>query len=181
MSHWIRSTSDPEWAKLFTGYTKSAYRLEGQQIYSNPSEDAYLADFLAGKPLNFDLSWRLPKTRAQIAAGRTKTTVRVVVEPPTDYTRMELTVYPQLVAAGEEIRIISVTEGIWPDSLPRHDYWLFDDHDVWRMHYGEDHRFAGAELLEDPATIADHLEWRDIALAQSVPLQEYLASRQPTG
>lgn len=177
MSRWIRSTSDPEWAKLFTTYTKSAYRLEAQQIYSNPSEDARLVEFLAGEPLNIDLTWRLSKTRAQVAAGCTDTTVRVVVEPPTDYTRMELTVYPLLVEAGEEIRIIAVPEGEWPAGLPHHDYWLFDDHDVWRMHYGDDYRFAGAELLDDSAAIADHLEWRDIALTQSVPLHDYLASQ----
>lgn len=178
MSRWIRSTKDPEWAKLFTSYTASAYRLEGQQTYSSPTEDVHLARFLADEPLEFDLSWRLSKTSARIAAGRTETTVRVVVEPPTDYTRMELTVYPELVAAGEEIRIIAVPDGSWPVGQPRHDYWLFDDRDVWRMHYGDDFRFTGAELLDDPGAIADHLRWRGAALAQSVPLHDYLATRQ---
>jgi hypothetical protein len=178
VSRWISDTDETEWAALFTGYTRSAYRLEGQQVYSSDQEDAVLARFLAGEPLNIDLSWTAPKTRAQVAAGRTKTRVRVVVEPPTDYTRLELVVYPQLAAAGEDIRIIAVPEGEWPAGLPRHDYWLFDDHDVWRMHYGDDHRFLGAELLDDESLIAEHLEWRDIALAQAVPLNDYLSSRQ---
>lgn len=180
MSRWIRTTKDPKWAKLFTGYTRSAYRLEGQQTYSNPNEDAHLARFLAGEPVEFDLSKRLSRTRAQIAAGRTKTTVRVVVEPPTDYTRMELTIYPQMVAAGEDVRIIAAPEGSWPGGLPQHDYWLFDDRDVWRMHYGDDFRFTGAELL-DEGVLADHLRWRDTALAKAVPLHDYLATRQPAG
>lgn len=178
MSRWIHGSKDPEWAKLFTSYTKSAFRLEAQQAYSSPTEDLYLARFLAGEPMEFDLSWRLSKSRAQIAAGRTKIGVRVVIEPPSDYTRMQLTVYPELVAGGEDIRIIATPEHSWPTGLPRHDYWLFDDRDVWRMHYGGDARAIGAELLDHPATIAEHLQWRDHALAQAVPLHEYLATRQ---
>lgn len=132
----------------------------------------------ASEPLDIDLSRTVPKTRAQVASGRTKTRVRVVVEPQTDYTRFELAIYPRLAAAGEDIRIIAVPGGGWPAGLPRYDYWLFDDHDVWRMHYGDDHRFRGAELLDDESMIADHLQWRDIALDQAVPLDEYLDPRQ---
>lgn len=178
MSRWIRSTKDPEWAGLFTGYARSAYRLEGQQMYSTPVEDEHLATFLSDRPVEFDLTWRLSKTQAQMAAGRTETTVRIVVEPPTVYTRFELSVYPRLVAAGEDIRIIAVPQGGRPPELPLHDYWLFDDRDVWRMHYHENFRFAGAELLDDPRVIAEHLQWRDLALARAVPLHEYLSSRE---
>lgn len=178
MSRWIRTTKDPAWAELFTSYTRSAFRLEGQQTYSNPDEDAALARFLAGEPLDLDLSWTSSRTRAQAAAGRTKTRVRVVVEPLTDYTRFELVVYPELVAAGEDIRIIAVPEGGSPDGLPEHDYWLFDDRDVWRMHYNDHYRFSGAEQVVDPDVIAQHLRWRDAALAQAVPLDEYLASHK---
>lgn len=161
---------------MFTGYVKSAFRLEAQQIYSNDQEDAALRRFIAGEPLDLDLSWAVPKVEAQIAAGRTQMTVRVVTEPATDYTRMELAVLPEFAAAGEDIRIISVTEGDWPSGVPRHDYWLFDDHDVWRMHYHENFRFAGAELLSDESAIVDHLEWRDAAVALSARLQDYLTT-----
>src|SRR6478735_868450 len=149
MSRWIGPDDMGEWAALFTDYTKSAYRLEGLQVYSSPEEDAAVARFLAGQPpfTDEDLSWVLPKLRAQIAAGRTKTVVRVVVEPPTDYTRWELNLYPELDAAGQDTRIIAVPTGEWPDGLPKHDYWLFDDRDVWRMHYTREHTFIGAELL----------------------------------
>jgi hypothetical protein len=178
MTRWITSTAQPEWSDLFTGYTKSAFRLEGQQTYSSPSEDATLARFVAGQPLELDLTWTKSRTRAQVAAGRTKTRVRVVVEPPNDYTRLELFVYPELAEAGEEIRIISVPEGHLPTDLPPYDFWLFDDHDVWRMHYDDTYRFVGAELIEDEDAINQHLQWRDVALARSVPLNDYLASRQ---
>jgi len=177
MSHWIRPGDDDEWAALFTGFTESAYRLECQQVYSNDKEDVALARFLAGEPHGTDLSWAISKLRAQIAAGRTQTNVRVVVEPPTDYTRLELAIYPEMAAAGEDVRIIAVPEGSWPAGLPRYDYWMFDERDVWRMHYADDHQWAGAELLDDEAAIADHLEWRDLALSQSVPLNDYLGAR----
>ncbi len=180
MSRWIHTTNDQAWAALFTGYQRSAYRLEGQQVYSNPAEDAHLAKFLAGEPIEFDLTWRLSKARRQIEAGRTKTTVRILVEPPTPYSRMELSLYPKLVAAGEDIRIIAVPQGGRPPELPLHDYWLFDERDVWKMHYYENFRFAGAELLDDPDAVAEHIRWRDIALDRAVPLHTYLASRQAT-
>jgi hypothetical protein len=176
MSRWIRP-GEPAWAALFTDFVRSAYRLEAQQIYSNDAEDAGLAHFLAGEPHGVDLSWSISKLTQQIAAGRTQASVRVVIEPPTDYTRFELSLYPEFVAAGEDLRIISVTDGSWPDDLPRHDYWLFDDCDVWRMYYGADHRWTGAELVENEEAIADHLRWRDAALARAVPLREYLAAR----
>lgn len=176
MTRWIGATTDPAWAALFTDYERSAFRLEGQQMYSNAAEEAHLARFLAGKPLDFDLTWRLSRTRAR-RHERTTTTVRIVVEPPTIYTRWELTVYPLLVDAGEDVRIIAVPEGGRPTELPLHDFWLFDDRDVWKMHYHENFRFAGAELLDDPEVVAQHLRWRDLALARAVPLREYLASR----
>lgn len=180
MNRWIDESQDTEWAALFTGYTRSAFRLEGQQMYSSPVEDAHLATFMSGRRVEVDLSRRLNRTRPQIAAGRTKTTVRIVVEPPTAYTRMELTIYPQMVAAGEDVRIIAVRQGQRPPELPLHDYWLFDDRDVWKMHYDENFRFAGAELVDDPELVNDHLRWRDVALAQSVPLREYVSAEGVT-
>lgn len=137
-----------------------------------------LARFAAGLPLEIDLSKRLSRTRPQITAGRTKTTVRIVIEPPTAYTRLELTVYPLMAEAGEEVRIIAVPQGQRPRDLPLHDYWLFDEREVWRMHYYENFRFAGAELLNEPGAVEQHLRWRDLALGLAVPLQDYLSSRE---
>jgi len=179
VSRRINGTGDPAWVALFTGFKKSAYRLEGQQVYSNDSEDAALEQFRAtGRFEPFEPWPAIPLVRATAAAGQTQTRVRVVVEPPTDYTRMELAAYPYLAEAGEDIRIIAVREAEWPADLPRYDYWLFDDRDVWRMHYNDDHTFHGAELIEDEAAIAQHLEWRDVALDRAVPLEDYMANRR---
>jgi hypothetical protein len=94
VSRWIYRENLTEWKALFSSFSRSAYRLEGQQTYSSPTEDAALARFLAGEPHGVNLSWTTSKTRANVAAGRTEIRVRVVVEPPNDYTRLELVVYP---------------------------------------------------------------------------------------
>lgn len=177
MIRWIGDDDEEEWTALFTGYQASAYRQECQQIYTSTEEDASLARFLSGRPVELDWTWLRSTTRRQIAAGRTKTQVRIVVEPPTQYTQLELTLYPEVLAAGGDVRIIAVRQGDWPD-LPHHDFWLFDDRDVWRLHYHENFRFKGAELLDDPEVVAQHRQWRDTALALAVPFVDYLAPRQ---
>jgi hypothetical protein len=162
-----------EWRALFTAYTRSSFRLEAQQIYSNPAENERLTRFLAGTAEPPTYAWRLACAQDRLAVGATKTTVRVVVEPPTDYTRMEMFYYPILSAGGEDVRVIAVAEGSWPQGLVDHDYFVFDEQEVWRLHYNSDHTFRGAELVEGPTVLADHLHWRDIALAQAIPLHEY--------
>jgi hypothetical protein len=171
VSRWILSTDRAEWGQLFTAYQHSSYRLEAQQIYSNPNER--VEQFLAGTAEPPTYEWRLSRVRDRIAAGATKTTVRVVVEPPTDYTRMEMYYYPILAAGGEDIRVIVLAEGEWPEGLVDYDYFVFDERDVWRMHYNEDFSFRGAELLDGAEALAEHLRWRDVALAHAMPLREY--------
>jgi hypothetical protein len=175
MSRWIPSTDRGEWGRLHRSYQLSSFRLEAQQIYSNAGEDAWLADFLAGRPLEgVDSTPRLVRWREQKAAGRTKTTVRVVVEPQTDCTRMELATYRPVVAAEENVRVIVVPEGgSWPDGRPQHDFFIFDERDVWRMHYNDDNTWGGAEQLDREDSLAQHLRWRDRALELAIPLLEY--------
>jgi uncharacterized protein DUF6879 len=176
MSRWIRpSENRVEWGELLSSYRSSSFRLEAQQIYSNPIENGWLADFLAGRPpQDLDFTWRLSRSQERMAAGCTKITARVVVEPQTDYTRMELATYRLIVAGGEDVRVIVVPEGhSWPDGLPRHDFFLFDERDVWHMHYNAAYTWAGAEQLGGEDVLAQHLRWRDRALELAIPLLEY--------
>lgn len=177
MSRWIRPGQDTEWSELFTTFTTSAFRLEAQQTYSSDVEDAAVRRFLDGMPHGIDLSWTISKLESHRLTGQRQTLVRVVVEPPTDYTGMELSVYPAFATAGQETLIIPVPEGVWPEDVPRYDYWLFDEQDVWRMHYNDDHTWAGAELLDHDSAVADHLKWRDAAVASALSLDDYLAAR----
>jgi hypothetical protein len=48
--------------------------------------------------------------------------------------------------------------------MPRHDFWLFDDRNVWVLNYDDAGMFLSAELQTDRRVITDHLCWRDAAL-----------------
>ena len=100
--------------------------------------------------------------REATAAGRRFSRVRVVSVPLSDYSRFGLWASHFTTAAGEDIRYVTrdVANGA---GLPNHDYWLFDSRKLARMHFGEDGRFLGAEIIEDPAVIVEHNYWRDAA------------------
>ena len=175
MARRIASTSSPEWIALFTGFARSAFRLETLQHYTAADEADAFARFRAGQDPEVDLSWWLGLVAGHHAAGRSMVRVRVVIEPPTDYTRFELAHFPMMVDAGDDIRIIATTEDTWPAALPRHDFWIFDD-DVWFLEYDDAGVFLGAEALVDPGAIAEHMRWRETAMAHAIPVYDYLAS-----
>lgn len=160
------------WGELFN-FARSAYRLETLTTYDEPEEAAAVARFLAGQDPGLDTSWWESMVHAHLAGGQTMTRVRVLIEPLSDYARFQLPYYARFSAAGEDIRVIAVPQGSWPHDVPRHDYWLFDDRDVWVMHYTSAGVFTHAELADDPAELAMHKRWRDSALSQAVPLATY--------
>jgi hypothetical protein len=171
----ITALPSEEWGALFTGFTRSAFRLETLQHYSAPDEEDALARFCAGKNPDINLSWWTGLAREHTAAGRTMARVRIIIEPPSDYTRFELVAYPIMAAAGDDIRIITVPRGAWPAGIPHEDFWLFDDRDVWVMRYDAAGVFLRAELVDDRRAVLDHMRWRDAALAQAIPVTDYLA------
>jgi hypothetical protein len=171
----ISTIPGQEWAALLTGFTRSAFRLETFQHYSAPDEVEALARFRAGEDPRIDLAWWTDLARTHTDAGRTMSRVRVIVEPPSEYTRFELVAYPVMAAAGDDIRVISVEAGRWPADVPHHDYWLFDDRDVWVLNYDQEGVLLSAELQDDGQVVLDHLRWRDAALAQAIPIGDYLA------
>ncbi|HEV2376240.1 MAG TPA: hypothetical protein VGS19_29230 [Streptosporangiaceae bacterium] len=172
----ITTVGCPEWAGLFTGFTSSAFRLEGLQHYTAADEQEAFARFQAGLDPGVDLSWWCGLARGHRAAGRRMARVRVVAEPLTDYTRFELAHFPAFVEAGDDIRVIPVASGAWPRGLPRHDFWLFDDHEVWILAYDRAGTFLKAELHKDRRTVTDHLRWREAATRLAIPLREYIAT-----
>lgn len=166
----------PEWASLFTGFTSSAFRLETLQHYTEPDEQKAFAKFRSGRDSAIDLTWWTSLVREHVAIGHTMSRVRVVMEPPSDYTRFELFAYPVMAAAGDDIRIIPVMSGIWPSGIPHEDFWLFDDREVWVLIYDQAGIPLRAELLDDHQAVVDHMQWRNSALAQAIPVNDYLAT-----
>jgi hypothetical protein len=173
----ITAIPGSEWAALFTDFKQSAFRLEARQHYTAPDEQDEFGRFLAGEEPRPELTWWTELTRGHVAAGRTMSRVRVIVEPPSDYTRFELAAFPIMAAAGDDIRIISVSPRSWPPAVPHEDFWIFDDKHLWILHYDETGFLHSAELVNDPQVVAAHLRWRDAALELSVPVNDYLATR----
>lgn len=88
---------------------------------------------------------------AEAKRGRTRRRVRVIHDPITDYERYACEWgYALNVEAGEQIRVIDLTEAVQlPVELDRieRDFWLVDDRMVVSMHYADDGQFLGAEVL----------------------------------
>jgi hypothetical protein len=137
--------------------------LEVRERYNAPREFESFRRFLDGDPDN--LAWAeswFSMIREATAAGRRFLRVRVVSVPLSDYSRFGLWASQFTNAVGEDIRYVARDEAN-DAGLPHHDYWLFDSRKLAMMHFGEDDRFLGAEIVEDPAVIVEHNYWRDAA------------------
>jgi hypothetical protein len=170
-----------EWGqKYFDEFTASAFRLEVRQSYSMPSEQPNIELFLASgeKPAEHNAAWR-GRIAAIVASGRSVRRAKLIRYPLTDYLRYQRAwSIPGNVAAGEDYRIVDVTERDW--GLPAQDFWLFDDATVVHLDYHSDGTFAGAELVENPDLRKYH-GWRDVAMSHGVPFGEWDAGAGPAG
>lgn len=164
----------------FTALRYSVFRLETLQVYGGSGEDPALTAFHRGDPAppdSDDARWWANMLRANRDAGRAQQRVHVVHEPVTPYMAFELTwQYGPHTAAGEDIRIISVTGEQWPPDVPRCDFWLFDSREVYWMRY-DDGTWLGADHTTEPADVAEACAARDAALAQARPWSEFIAER----
>ena len=150
----------------FENATRSVFRLETLQYYAG---DPNFDRFLAGKTWQDTDSKRhwVDLVRRRAGQGVCMQRVHVVTEPWSDYIRFELTwSYPPNVAAGEDIRIVT-TPGGWAGP----DFWMFDDRQVWLMHYDAE---GALERVEDvsasEATLRACSARKAEALAEGTPL-----------
>jgi hypothetical protein len=148
----------------FETFSYSAFRLETLQSYAETARDEQWITLL----------------KASRRWGKTHQRVHVVTEPLTPAMQEELTAgYEGNVAAGEDIRIVSVAAGDdWPGSLPCFDFWLFDSILLYVMRYEPDGTWAGADRIDDAESIIEACHARDAAMYRwAVPWQTYIASR----
>lgn len=68
--------------------------------------------------------------------------------PLSEYLRYEFSVYRHIDQAGEDDRVLDLTEQTDP-GLPAEDFWLFDDTAVVRMANDAKGTQLGHELLDD--------------------------------
>ncbi|GII81193.1 hypothetical protein Sru01_61750 [Sphaerisporangium rufum] len=182
MARSFRPEPENELGRLFQEFRYTAYRLETLQRYDVPAERAGFARFLAGDTADERSivgGWIERVVSRAVQAGKRMQRVHVVELPLTDYLRFEFAWgYRHSVRAGEDVRILPVAAGEWPEHLPRNlDYWLFDSCHLVRMHYRDDGSFAGAERIQDPVDIVQAGHLRDVALHSAVRFEEY-ASRE---
>ncbi|MFE0688801.1 DUF6879 family protein [Streptomyces xiamenensis] len=159
-----------DFGQLFKDFKRTAFRLETLSVYDVAEEQEEFAAFLAGEPM--DDSWYdSPWVRSMTDLGKELSRVHVLRSPLTDYLRYELAAYPGNITAGENIGIIDLARQE-VSGLPDHDFWLFDDAEVYRMHYTDGGQFIGAELLPADA-VARYQGYREIARKHAVPFADY--------
>jgi hypothetical protein len=164
-----------ELGRLFVTFKTSAFRLECLPVYDVTEDDEGHAFRLwqAGEsqPVQ-DRDW--PKLcRSAVGAGKKMQRVRVVQSSLTEYQRFQLAWgYPANVAAGEDIRILTVESELPPD-IPWQDYWLFDDAIAVILEYDDKGRFLRPVIVED---VTPYRRGASIALTHAEPFESYRAS-----
>ncbi|MER8070059.1 DUF6879 family protein [Streptomyces sp. NPDC094034] len=161
------------WQAKFRDFGSEAWRLETMPAYNVPQEEDEIRAFLAGERINphthsNGYTEDLKRVRGE---GKSKGRVHIVTRPLSTYLQYEFMYYRPHVWAGEDIRIMDVTEGDNPLAGVQ-DFWMFDKKEVVLMHYKTDGTQTGREVYEGDVT--PYLRYQRIALAESVPFEEYV-------
>jgi hypothetical protein len=135
-----------------------------------PQEEEAVQRFLAGEPVSHaDTEAWTTRVRGYLASGRRVGRVHVLTRPLAPYLRFEFEHYGHNVEAGEDVRILDLTDQGDP-GLPKQDYWLFDDTRVVLMHYEQDGTQISREVFDgDPQP---YVRWKNMALDASIPFLE---------
>ncbi|NEB04783.1 DUF6879 family protein [Streptomyces sp. SID13726] len=163
-----------EWRRTFDAYTRDAWRFEAQPTYTMPQEADNVARFLRGetKPADHNARWH-ERVHGYVASGRAIGRVRVVRKPLTDYQRYQFAWgIPGNITAGEEIRILDVTQQDYGLPLSGTDWWMFDEAQVVHLNFRPDGTQISRETVS--GDISPYLEWKRIALTHSVPFSKYV-------
>lgn len=166
---------------LFATFTVSAFRLETLQHYDVKDDGPRRRAFREGRPLpprpGKTESMRI--VRRATAAGKRVQRVHVVDLPLSEYLEYEMSVYPENIAAGEDVRIARRPAHPGLRSLDT-DFWLFDadtgDASVVWFRYTPGGLVISRDYSNDPAGIRLARQQRDLALEHSQPLSEFLTS-----
>ncbi|WP_097910602.1 MULTISPECIES: DUF6879 family protein [unclassified Streptomyces] len=158
-----------EWSAKFRDFRSEAWRLETLPQYLVPQEADEFQAFKEGAryPGPYEDDWmHMVRTRT---VGR----VHIVRRPLSAYLKFEFDRYYRHQApAGEDIRILDVTDrpNPLPDTLS--DFWMFDRSTVVLMNYEEDGTQINRQLVE--GDVSPFLAYQRIAVAESVPFEEYV-------
>jgi hypothetical protein len=163
--------TDAEFGHLLRTFQATAFRLELQPAYSEPTEHDTVARFLAGQP---QPPTEVPELRewfnqveALTSAGKSIRRVRVQEDPPTGYQQWERWIDQWNTDAGEHITYLTRQQardlGLLPDAGDT-DWWLLDDTLLILMRFASDGSRVSTETTVDPDLIAQARAWRDLAV-----------------
>jgi hypothetical protein len=163
---------------MYGRVTGEAFRLEAQQRYAVPAEDAQFRAFTEGRPMPSDprVNRSMQVIREAVARGARIRRVHVVDLPLTAYLRYEMAAYRENTDAGEEV---SIAVRGWHRDLAElaEDFVLFDPEgphpDVVWMRYDDEGQLTGLDHSDYPADVARASRFREVALAHAVPLSEF--------
>ncbi len=172
--------------ELFGTFLESAFRLETLQYYALAEDEPRRRAFREGRPLppRPGKTESMRMVREAVAASKRVHRVHVVDLPLSEYIRYELAVYPENIAAGEEVRITRRAAHPGLKDLDT-DFWLFDAETgqpavVW-FRYGPGGQVLSRDYSDDPDEIRRAREQRDLALAHSLPLGDFMALPAASG
>ena len=164
---------------FFDAIRREAFRLEALPAYALAAESAGLRAYLAGEPFQKSDAGRAfhEYVRGQVESGVTWHRVRVVRGPLSDYERWQCEWgYTLSEQVGHDTFVLDLAEAPDPPELPGYDWWMLDERVVLRFHYDDRGAFLGADPVDDPGQVAEHIRYRDAALAAAVPFPRYWAA-----
>jgi hypothetical protein len=132
-------------------FAYDAFRQETRTFYAVDSDRDGFERFLAGEPgpstevVGPWGAW----VQAQRARGATVRRLRILFTPPEDYLRFELGwAYTANLAAGEDIRILDLTERARPPGIVDAEYWMLDRQRAVRMTYADNGQWLHGDTVE---------------------------------
>ncbi|WP_130799349.1 DUF6879 family protein [Streptomyces otsuchiensis] len=166
------------WSRRFAGITREAWRLETLPQYLVPQEAEEFSAFREGRSLTpYTSSAYSERVSRQRSEGKQNGRVHIVSQPLSDYLRFEFSRYYRVhVEAGDSVRILDVTDRSNPLEGVQ-DFWMFDQSEVVLMNYEPDGTQINREVFE--VDVSPFIEYQRIAIAQSVPFEEYVNGGHP--
>jgi hypothetical protein len=135
-------------------FAHDAFRQETRTFYAVASDGDGFARFLAGEPGPSEQvvgpwgAW----VQAQRVRGATVRRLRILYAPPGDYLRFELGwAYTANAAAGEDIRILDLTERARPHGIVDDEYWMLDRRRAVHMSYADNGQWLHGDTVEGRA------------------------------
>ncbi len=173
-----RHLTEAAFGETLASFSHTAFRLELQPAYAEPSETSLVAAYLRGDPPPAttvpELRGWYEQVAAQVRDGKRVERVRVQQAPPTGYQQFERWLDQWNIPAGETIRYLTRRRAYEIGLLPAADgadWWLLDSSRLIVMRFDWEGRRVSNLLVTEPETVIKACMWRDLAVHHSVRAQ----------